>query len=160
MPLFFHFRPDIAVVESKIELWRGQELGSITDRALNFGFEPVIAGQVPRLLNHFDGTFIQKIAGGIKIQMSFILNYDSQSAQGDDGEINLEISSAANIFSTENFDFSITNRSGTYNKTNHLLGHIEAIIDNNFQVLISKIFSSEFLNIGISDIRLFAKDLN
>jgi len=160
MPIFSHFRPDIIPAISNTELWRGQDLINVTDRVLNFGFEPVITGQIPRIFNHFSGIFTQKITGEVKVKISFILKFTSESAIGTDGQLTIQLSNESNIFSTESIDFEISDRAGEYNETNHLFGNIQAIVNNTFQVSIVINFKSNLLQIGLSEVRLFAKDFN
>jgi len=160
MPIFFHYRPDIIPIESKTEIWRGQDLANITNGALAFGFEPVIIGQIPRIFNHFDGTFTQKIAGEIKVKMSFVLKFTSESTFGSDGQITVKISNESNVFSTESIDFHISDRAGEYSDTNHLFCNVQAIVNNTFQVLLTIDFKAQLLKVGISEVRLFARDKN
>ena len=141
------------------ELWEATPVNDISTSLLIFSFTALIGGQSPALVSHSAGTFTESVTKPLDLQLSFIVKFTSNSAQGMDGEFKMEFTTKPTLFFTPSHGFMIANRQGEYEKTAHALGFLQATAaTGTFQVTISEVFGGGLLQMDISEIRLFISD--
>jgi len=140
------------------ELWEATPVNDFSSDVLVFSFTALSGGQTPALVTHSAGTFTESVTKGLDLQLSFIVKFTSNSAQGIDGEFKMELTTKANMFFTPSHGFIIANRQGEYDKTAHVLGFLQAAASGTFQVTISEVFGGGLLQMDISEVRLFISD--
>jgi len=140
------------------ELWEATPVNDFTSNILVFSFTALTGGQTPALVAHSAGTFTESVTKPLDIQLSFIIKFTSNSAQGIDGESKMEFTTKPTLFFTPTHSPIIANRAGEYKKTAHTLAFLQASAAATFQVTISEVFGGGLLQMDISAIRLFISD--
>jgi len=140
------------------ELWEATPVNDFSTSILVFSFTALTGGQTPVLVTHSTGTFTESVTKPLDMQLSFIIKFTSNSAQGIDGEFKMEFTTKPTLFFTSSHGFMIANRQGEYQKTAYALGFLQAAAAGTFQVTISEVFGGGLLQMDISEIRLFISD--
>jgi len=140
------------------ELWEATPINDFSSSILVFSFTALTGGQTPALVTHSAGTFTESVTEPLDMQLSFIVKFTSNSAQGIDGESKMEFTTKPTLFFTPSHSPFISNRQGEYEKTGHALAFLQAAAAATFQVTVSAVIGGGLLQMDVSDIKLFISD--